>query len=560
MKQKISRTSDSGGLYRDWNNQKFAPCEHDFHDEKQISVIMATYNTPPRFLRQAVKSVLHQTCNGWMLLISDDASTSRRTKRALKQISKKSPEVIIFQNNENQGISKTLNVALQSTSTPFFGILDHDDLLHPRAIELMIDAISSSKNIVLAYSDEDKVDSFGRHSNPFYKPDYSPELLLSQMYLNHFTIMRTLRVSELGGFRAEFDGAQDHDLAMRLNLKEHEVHHVPFVLYHWRVWSQSTAQSIDTKPWAQVAGVRAQTAALESTSFGGFSKPSKIKGLNEIHFVPRRDQKISIIIPTASKADATSKFGKLHVDNCLESLRNLDLACNFEIIVVHTGALSSEQSRRYREQNYTTILFDQEVFNFSRAVNIGAENANGEHLLLLNDDTRAKSTYSISSMLEYSQQPEIGAVGARLTYPNGRLQHGGIIMVNGLPTHPWHNSPENNLGYYGSLATPRNFMAVTAAALMVKRKVFEDVRGFSEEFAHDYNDVDFCIRVRESGLRNVWTPFAHFDHIEGASLIRDKANEAETDLFLDKWSGLPDFDPYYSPNLSQELGTLYESR
>ena len=525
---------------------------------QHVTILMATYNTPVEYLKIAVESVRAQTSPNWELSIADDASTSEGTLSYLRSISELDQRIKIHLKSVNGGISDSLNIAIEQGSGDFLGVLDHDDALHPRAIELCLEAVMNNPGAILIYSDEDKIDERGRHSNPFFKPDFSPELLLSQMYLNHFTIMKSSEVKNIGGFRSEFDGAQDHDLALRLGLTEKNVVHVPQVLYHWRAWAESTAMSIDAKPWAQTAAQKVQVAAMQATGIGGSSTASKIKGLNEVHWNVLGNPKVGIVIPTASRMDPGSK--ELLIDQCLDSLKTATGKSEIEICIVHTGKLSGIQEFAYLNSGYKTIPFDLEKFNFSHAVNLGVMNLDAEYVLLLNDDTRMLEPKSIDYMVEYAQNSEVGVVGAKLSYPNGKIQHAGILNIQGLPTHPFHNSVQQEYGYFGSILTPRNYLAVTAAAAMIRKSIFTEVNGFDTNFAHDYNDVDFCLRIRNLGFRNVWTPHAHFEHVESASIVRSKANPIETALFQSRFEGQLDLDPYYSQRLKQDIRYLYEYR
>ena len=555
MKRRLQRMKRSE--YKSWISLKPRPGSAPLVD-LNVSVLMATYNTPLDFLKIAIDSVRSQTSPNWQLCVADDKSSSSETVSYLKSIESSDPRIQIIFKDNNSGISETLNAALRISSGQFVGVLDHDDALHPRAIELCLKGHLENSEAILIYSDEDKIDKKGTHSNPFFKPDFSPELLLSQMYLNHFTIMKKENVVEVGAFRKEFDGAQDHDLALRLGLSEANVVHVPHVLYHWRAWEESTAMSIDSKPWAQTAAQQVQEAAMNAAGIGGTSLSSHIKGLNEVHWNISGYPTVGIVIPTANRRDIDTFPPKRLVDQCLDSLRLANGKSELEICVVHTGPLDPEQDFAYRNAGYKTVLYDREIFNFSHAVNLGVSHLATDYVLLLNDDTRMLDSKSIDYMVEYAQNSEIGVVGAKLSFPSKRIQHAGILNIQGLPTHPFYNKSEQEYGYYGSLLTPRNYLAVTAAAALVRRSIFNEVNGFDESFAHDFNDIDFCLRVRELGYRNVWTPHSHFEHVEGASIIRREANPGEAELFKSRYQELLANDPYYSKRLKQDIRHLYE--
>jgi GT2 family glycosyltransferase len=404
------------------------------------------------------------------------------------------------------------------------------------------------------YSDEDKINPRGEHFELYCKPDFSPELLLTQMYLCHFTIFKRDLVTKVGGLRTEMDGGQDFDLALRLlpNLKN--VIHIPQPLYHWRAWSESTALTIDAKPWAQDAAARAQTSHIERTFGGGTVAPSKIQGLNEVHPKIMTTPKVSVIIPTIGTMN--DKGNARFIDDCVASLRKHETKTAFEIVVVTTGTIPPVTTLTDSDR---TVIYDTSDFNFAEAINLGRANATGNYLLILNDDTTVAEADPITRMLEIGQIDEVGIVGAKLTYPDGRLQHVGMVMLPSGPTHCWIAKAGKEPGYFGSTLTPRNYSAITAAAMLTRTSVFDELGGFDTAFARDFNDVDYCFRARKVGYRVAWTPYAHFTHYEGASIVRKKADPAESALFHERWDSDYRVDPYYSPALSQNLLRIYEA-
>ncbi len=517
-----------------------------------ISVIVPVFNPPIDYLRACVDSVLAQTAKNWQLIVSDDGSTDSDVVAYLDVLAESvvDPRIHVIR-AANGGISAAQNRALEQVAEDYFGWLDHDDVLDPRAIEAMSRAITPGVTL-LAYSDEDKIDTRDRHYDVNCKPGYSPELLITQMYVCHFTVFHTATVRTLGGFRSEMDGAQDFDLTLRLldRLSPDTVVHVPLPLYHWRAWSESTAASIDAKPWAQKASQRAQQAYLDAHGFGGHVLPSPVPGLNEVHPRLADRPRISVIIPTAGTCDQS---GSRYVDRAVASLRtsiNVDL----EIIAVTTNVIDPIPGVDRQ------VVYLTRDFNFAEAINVGRGAAAYPLLLLLNDDTELVATDSLERMAELVQLPGVGIVGAKLTYPDGRLQHVGIILIPSGPTHARIGRSGGDTGYFGSTLTPRNFSAVTAAAMLVVAEVFDRVGGFDEEFARDYNDVDFCLRVRAAGYRVAWTPYAHFIHHEGVSIVRRRTDPYEHRAFLQRWADALAADPYYSPALHPTLERLYEPR
>lgn len=519
-----------------------------------ISVIVPVYDPPVLFLQECLASAVNQTAEKWQLIVSDDGSTDAAVKAFLTDFASEhadDPRVLVIR-EENEGISAAQNRALDYVKHDYFGWLDHDDQLNPRAVELMSAEIASSAfKPQVVYSDEDKIDSRGEHYDLYCKPDFSPELLLTQMYLCHFTVFDAELVRQHRGFDSTMDGAQDFDLALRLLPELTHVQHIPKPLYHWRAWSQSTASSIDAKPWAQEAARRAQQRFLDRDG-GGTARPSAIPGLNEIHPSLEGTPTVSVIIPTAGTMNSmrTSRL----VDDAVRTVRESEPEIELQIIAVTTGAIDLISG--VDEQ----VIYEPAVdFNFAEAVNVGRRHASGEYLLLLNDDTTADSPAPITRMLELAQRPGVGAVGAKLSYPDGRLQHAGIVLLPSGPTHVHISRPAGFPGYFGSTLTPRNFLAVTAAAMLTPIGAFDDVNGFDTRFARDFNDVDYCLRLRDKGYRVAWTPYAHLTHHEGASIVRTSAHPSELAEFQRRWSHKYTIDPFYSPSLNANLERMYEA-
>ena len=528
------------------------------HAPPAVSILMAVHNPPLTYLREALDSVLKQSSPSWQLVLSDDGTQDADAVELLRATAEGDARVTLIRSEHSFGIVAALNAAVEGATASFVGVLDHDDRLHPLAVELMQGHIKDHPEADLIYSDEDKIDDTGRHFDPFFKPEFSPELLLSLMYVNHFTVMRLTAVEAVGAFREGTDGAQDHDLALRLVRAQAHVSHQPGVLYHWRAWSGSTASGIQAKPWAQEAAASVQGEHLRALGYQPRVTPSAVPGLNEVHLEVLGEPLLSIIIPTASKATSTPGGSPTYVEQCLRTIRPLGGWCNLEIVVVHTGPVSPRQQKVFDEFGAIVVPYPESQFNFSVAINAGVAVSSGEFVLLLNDDTEIRQPGSLRAMLEYAQLPGVGAVGARLTYPDGRNQHSGILLVDGLPTHPFHGHDGRNPGYFGSNLTPRNYLAVTGAALMTTREAFDRLGGLDEAWPKDYQDVDFCLRLRQHGLRVTYTPYAQLVHHESASLVRSAPDPGDTALFRLKWATQHQLDPYYSALLRQDIPALYE--
>ncbi len=524
-----------------------------------VSIIVPVYNPPVKFLRECLESVVGQQARNWQLVIANDGSTKPEVAAYLEEFSAshRGDDRIMLITKENGGISSALNEALSAVTGRYVGMLDHDDVLDRRCIDYFSHALEVNAFPDAIYSDEDKIDFKGEHFELYCKPDFSPELLLTQMYLCHFTIFRTDLVRGVGGLRSEVDGAQDFDLALRLLPELHRVVHLPRPLYHWRAWSESTAMSIDAKPWAQEAAARVQQQHVDRTFGGGAVGPSRVPGLNEVHPRVQGDPVVSVIIPTIGTRNLRGN-GRF-VDDAVRSLIEHETDVTMEIIIVTTGVIPDVHIDVHGKHTLRHVVYSTDSFNFSEAINAGRAAATGDYLLLLNDDTAVAENNPVTRLLEVAQIDGVGIVGARLTYPDGRLQHVGVVLLPSGPTHCWIGKPGKEPGYFGSTLTPRNYLAVTAAAMLVSTDVFDELGGFDTAFARDFNDVDFCLRAHVAGHRVAWTPYAHFTHYEGATMARKKSDSAESRLFAERWTQEFPVDPYYSPSLNPQLARIYEA-
>ena len=551
-----------GKQYQAWLAEAAVATPGSVPNTIAIAVVVPVFNPPVSYLDVCLSSVLNQSAQHWQLVVSDDGSTDAEVVKYLNEFTTKhAADVrVVVLRNANGGISTACNRGIAAVTNDYFGWLDHDDALDRRCFaefSATIEGQLAAGNAVdIVYSDEDKIDTRGNHFELYAKPDFSPELLLTQMYLCHFTVFRKEIVEAIGGFRPEMDGAQDFDVALRLLPNLHNVVHIPKPLYHWRAWSGSTALTIDAKPWAQQSTARAQQEYLNRTfatnaDDGGTATPSKVPGLNEVHPRISAAHLVSVIIPTIGTANAaaTGRF----VEDAVSSLREMETKVQLEIIVVTTGEIAPVPGADKQ------VVYQTESFNFSEAINTGRAAATGDYVFLLNDDTTANETDPITRLLELGQIAGVGITGCKLSYPDGRLQHVGMVLLPTGPTHVWVAKPAKEPGYFGSVLTPRNYSAVTAAAMLVRTNVFDELGGFDTAFAKDFNDVDFCLRSRAAGYRVAWTPYAHFTHYEGATMARKRSDPAEQALFDQRWAAAYALDPYYSPALNQQLQRTYEA-
>jgi GT2 family glycosyltransferase len=520
-----------------------------------VSVITPVYNTDPRWLRACVESVRRQVYSNWELCLCDDASTNPATVAALREL-EGDPRIHIVRLAANEGISGASNAALSVARGEFVALLDHDDELTPDALARMVIALNEQPDADVLYSDEDKLDEAGRRCDACFKPDWSPELFAHRMYTCHFTMARRALVESAGRFRKGYEGAQDYDLWLRMIERTDRVVHVPRILYHWRKSAQSTASAGAAKPWAQDAGRLALQDHVARRGLDADVLPGAAQGLFRIRRRIHGRPLVSIVIPTAGKAREVR--GRRH-DLLAQAIRSIAERTEWpewELVIVAdaTGLLDSSIGALRGVRHRVLALPADGPFNFSRKINAGVAASRGAHVLLFNDDLEAIERDWMTAMLEYSQDPAIGAVGAQLLYPDGRLQHVGMLMgVAGVAAHAYHQHPGTTQGYFGAVIGPRNYSAVTAACLMSRREVFDQVGGFDETFPIDFNDVDYCLRVRRAGYRIVYTPYARLYHHESASFGARQQDPAGAAEMQRRWADVIARDPYYNPNLTRDF-------
>ncbi len=514
----------------------------------RISVLMPTYNTPEHYLRLVIESVLRQTYPHWELCVADDGSTAGHVRAVLEEYAARDDRIKLTPPGRHGGISAATNAALALATGDYVALLDHDDEIAEHALFRMAEAIVADPSAEMLYSDEDKLQPDGQRRAPFFKPDWSPEFFLGCMYTCHLGLYRTSLVRQIGGFRPAFDGAQDYDMVLRLTERTNRIVHVPDVLYHWRLLPNSTASGVAAKPHAHAAGLRALQQHLQRTGRPGNAGVGPAAGLNTIRFAVVGQPAVSIIIPSLCEpARANGRDGSM-LERCVTSIVRGSRYRRFEILILDRQRMPAAMEQALARWGVRRVTYD-ESFNWSRVNNLGARHATGEHLLFLNDDTEVITPDWLEAMLEFSQQQPIGAVGAKLLFPEGNLQHVGVTILEGRPGHPFYSYPGQHTGYFCRNVLPHNCAAVTGACLMTRRAVFEQAGGFDEVFPLNYNDVDYCLRVRKLGYRVVFTPHAQLYHHE--SVTKPGVFAEELDAFRARW-GTEGLDPYYNPNLNME--------
>lgn len=517
----------------------------------RLSIITPVYNTPAPLLSAMVESVLAQIHEDWELCLADDASTSAETLACLEALETRDPRIKIARRAENGGISEASNTAAALATGEVLVFVDHDDLITEDCLAEIALYYAAHADADMVYSDDDKIDMEGRRHAPQFKPDWSPTLLLSYMYLSHTLSLRRELFEALGGFRKAFDGSQDYDLALRAAEKARHVGHIPRMLYHWRAAPGSTATSGAAKPESFLAGQRAVQEALDRRGVQAKAvQPDWARQANVGMFAlafPDDGPSVTIIIPTYNQAGL--------LGDCLTSLERTTYA-NYEVLVVDNGstdpaalALLDEVRKRPRHR-VVTIPKVNGVFSFAALMNAAVAQTTSELVLLLNDDTRVINPGWLSQMVGYQSMEGVGSVGARLYFEDGSVQHAGIVhgFNDGLVGHAFRGAPAHSWGYMGFMRTAREYSAVTAACVLTPRALFEEVGGFdADHFAVAYNDVDYGFRLVERGLRNIYCPEAELTHLEGKSRgYHDNPREAANlrRLYGD-WR-----DPWFNPNLS----------
>jgi glycosyltransferase involved in cell wall biosynthesis len=528
-----------------------------FNHTPLFSILMPVYNPSPQHLRAAIKSVQAQFYPTWELCIADDASTDPAIAEILQEAQALDPRIRISWRETNGHIAAASNTALDLADGSYIALLDHDDLLSPRALYEAASRIVGNPEIDIIYSDEDHINDRGRRSMPYFKPGWNPDLMAGQNLINHLGVYRRALVTKIGGFREGLEGSQDYDLALRAiaNSTADRIVHIPQVLYHWRQRGSVRSFSESKMEQCGIAAIRGVTEFLSRNSPGIRVEPvpSAPAWNRVIYPIPRPEPLVSVIIPSRNHADLLART----VDGVL---RRTDYP-SVEVLIVDNG--SDEPAalallERLSLDARVKILRLPGPFNYSLLNNQAVQDATGSLVLLLNNDIDVIHPGWLREMVSHAIRPEIGAVGAKLLYPDGTIQHGGVtIGMGGVAGHQYLRSPRDDAGYFGQLILARNVMAVTGACLLVRRQTFLEVGGLEEvALPVAFNDIDLCLRLVEKGYRNVWTPHAQLYHHESASRGSDLTGqkairfEREYVYMRRRWGHKLDHDPYCNPNLS----------
>lgn len=510
-----------------------------------ISIITPVYNTEEKFLSAAIDSVLAQHYQNWELVLVDDGSSSEKTLSTLRKYAHEDKRIQLLHRKVNGGISTASNDALNIANGKFVGLLDHDDLLDPNALLEVIRVVKLWPEVDFIYSDEDKLSPDGLFHSAYYKPDWSPELLLSTMYTSHFSVYRTELLKSIGGFRPEYDGTQDYDLALRVSEVTRNVCHIPLILYHWRETPTSTAQNIGHKSYAIEAQKRALEDALRRRGVKGEVCPLPYAGNWRVRYDLKDKPLISIVIPSATR-EAVIRGSVVNLAvHCVESILSKTTYSNYEIVLVHnldtTDAIKQALKNCERVQ---LVEYSSVELNLAEKINVGVRTSQGKLVLILNDDIEVITGDWLETMAGAFEARDAGVVGAKLFFENGTVQHAGIVWTDPGPTHAFINFAPHNPGAHLLALLRRDVLGVTGACMMVPRDIFDELGGYDETFPLNYNDVDFCLRAREKGYRVVIDPHAqlyHFESISKAGVFRNELGRLQ-----ERWGRID--DPFYNPN------------
>ena len=528
-----------------------------FKINPKISIIVPMYNTPVNFFEELVNNLIDQTYTNWELCLADG---SKEKNSEIEEICQRDKRIKYKFLNDNKGISGNTNAALELATGDYISLLDHDDLLPVYSLYEIVKCINENPDVEFIYTDEDKFEKLGgRRYDPHFKPDFAIDTLRSNNYICHFSTFKRELMDKLGGFRSKYDGAQDYDIIIRMSELTDKIVHIPKVLYHWRVHPNSTAAATagDAKPYAFEAGIKVLEDHLKRVGLKGTVEHGITLGNYKINFEVEKNPKVSIIIPNMDHV------GTLKV--CVNSILNLTTYNNYEIIIVENNSKEQSTFEYYKEleknERIRVIYFEEKVFNYSKIINFGVKNATGDYIMQLNNDTELITPNWIESLLGYAQRKDVGAVGVKLYYPDNTIQHAGVIIgMCGIAGHIFKGLHKDCRGYFARDSFVQNLSAVTAACIFSRKEIYEEVGYMDEKFAVAFNDIDFCLKIREKGYLIVYNPYVELKHYESKSRgaentpEKKKRFEGEIRRFEEKWGRiLKEGDPYFNPNFRLDV-------
>lgn len=531
--------------------------QRNFQFSKKIkfSIVVPLYNTPPKFLHEMIQSVIDQTYADWELCMADGSDKAHSdVGKICRSYSKKDSRIKYRKLDKNLGISGNTNACLDMATGDYIGLFDHDDLLHPAALYEVIRTICET-GADFIYTDEALFeDDISNIKMVHYKSDFAPDTLRSYNYICHLSVVKTKLIEKVGRFDPSCDGSQDFDMVLRISDEAEKIVHIPEILYYWRIHSNSVSSGISAKPYCIDAAKKALYSHLKRNGYEGEVLDAPVLTMYRIKYKIKGNPLVSILIPSHNHCDDLRR--------CIQSIQMMSTYKNYEIIIIENGSVEEDIFSYYEElekyENIKIIYWDK-GFNYAAINNYGAKYANGEYYILLNNDTKVITPEWIEEMLMFAQRDDVGAVGAKLYYENGTVQHAGIIVgIGGSAGHSHKHANGSDVGYMARLVLAQNLSGVTGACLMVSKRAFWAVDGLDEQFVVAFNDVDFCLRLREKGYLNVFTPYAELMHYESLSRGYEDTPEKqirfsrERDLLRSRWWRIieVDGDPYYNPNLT----------
>lgn len=529
----------------------------NFAVNPKFSIVVPLYKTPVEYLEQMVQSVKQQTYTNWELVLSDGSGKDSPLKEVLARLAAEEPRIRVVENEKTLQISENTNAAMEQATGDFFVFMDHDDMLTEHALFECAAVINKTPEADVIYSDEDKMSMDGhKFFQPHFKPDFNLDLLCTVNYICHLFVAKRELVEKVGMLRSEFDGAQDYDFIFRCTEEAERICHIPKIMYHWRCHEDSTAENPESKQYAFDAGRRAIEAHYQRKGIHAEVENGEFLGLYRTKYILDEKPLISIIIPNKDHID--------DLDRCVQSILKKSAYPNYEFVIVENNSTEDETFAYYeklqKECEKVHVCRYAGPFNYSKINNFGVSHAAGEYLLLLNNDTEMINEDCLEEMLGYCSRSDVGAVGARLYYEDNTIQHAGVVIgFGGIAGHCFVQQPRGNTGYCHRIICAQDYSAVTAACMMVKRSVFEEVGGLTEELAVAFNDIDFCMKVRQKGYLIVYNPYAELYHYESKSRGLEDTPEKlerfhnEIRIFETRWPEImKNGDPYYNPNLSLE--------
>lgn len=527
-----------------------------FKIEPKISILVPMYHTPEKYFEELVDSLIDQTYSNWELCLADG---SEEKNKQIVKIASKDTRIKYQFLNSNKGISANTNAALKMATGDYIALLDHDDILAKFALYEVVKAINEKEKVDFIYSDEDKCTKIDNRYDPHFKPDFAIDTLRSVNYICHFSVFKKELMDKLGGFRSEFDGAQDYDIILRMTEETKHIVHIPKILYHWRVHPASTAASTagEAKPYAFEAGKKAIESHLERVGLKAKVEHGISLGIYRTIYEVEGNPKVSIVIPNMDHIE------ELKV--CLDSILEKTTYSNYEIVIVENNSKKEETFDYYKEieqnEKIKVVYYPENKFNYSKIINFGVRQATGDYILQLNNDTELITTNWLEELLGYAQRKDIGAVGVKLYYPDNTIQHDGVIIgIGGVGGHILKNLPKDQRGYFARDSFVQNLSAVTAACILSRKEIYEEVGYMDETFEVAFNDLDFCLKIREKGYLIVIDPFVELTHYESKSRGYEDSPEkikrfqGEIKRFQEKWETiLEEGDPYYNPNFRLDI-------